>query len=213
MHTPNFFHKLILEADTVLRTLFPPQQRNSQRPSPADYIPDNPLNSSEKKHVASLMRVNHAGEVCAQALYQGQALTAELKEVKAQMLEASAEETDHLSWCEQRLGELDSHTSRLNSLWYAGSFLIGALAGLAGDRYSLGFLAETERQVSAHLEKHLQDLPPQDHKTRLILEQMHQDEMQHAEAAVQAGGAALPKGIQMLMQFMSKIMTKTSYYL
>lgn len=213
MHTPNFFHRLVLEADALLRTLFPPEPRISQRPSPAKDVVDNTLSLAEKKQVAGLMRVNHAGEVCAQALYQGQALTAALSEVKVQMQEASLEEIDHLAWCEQRLQELDSRSSYLNIFWYTGSFCIGALAGLAGDRYSLGFVAETERQVSAHLQEHLGKLPGQDHKSRIILEQMYQDEKQHAETAVDAGGLPLPDPIPVLMRFMSRIMTKISYYL
>lgn len=142
------------------------------------------------------MRVNHAGEVCAQALYRGQALTAKLVEVRAQMAEAAAEEIDHLAWCEERLRELDSRPTVLNPFWYLGSLMLGMAAGLAGDRWSLGFVAETERQVSQHLQKHLQKLPAQDNKTKLILERMHEDEAYHADMAMAAGAAELPDFIK-----------------
>lgn len=209
--------QIIHEVDTALRAIIPPKQRLSKRPSPTQQVPvdkhDESLNAKQKEHVAGLMRVNHTGEVCAQALYQGQALTARLPEVKKQMAEAAAEEVDHLSWCEQRLQELESRPSLLNPLWYLGSFTIGAIAGLAGDRFSLGFLAETETQVSAHLQKHLNALPPEDKKTKLILKQMHEDEAHHAEIARRAGAIDLPVFIKYLMKNTSKIMTKTSYYL
>ena len=158
------------------------------------------------------MRVNHAGEVCAQALYQGQALTAQLTHIKQQMTEAAIEETDHLAWCEQRLQELDSKPSQLNFIWYSGSLLLGALAGLAGDKISLGFVAETEHQVSAHLQAHLKKLPQEDKKTKLILEQMQKDEEHHAHTALEAGGIELPYLVKELMALVSKIMTKSSYY-
>jgi ubiquinone biosynthesis monooxygenase Coq7 len=158
------------------------------------------------------MRVNHSGEVCAQALYQGQALTARLPVVRERMEQAALEENDHLAWCEQRLHELGSHKSYLNPAWYAGSFAIGALAGLIGDKWSLGFLAETERQVVRHLEGPLGSLPPDDLKSRAILEQMHTDEAQHATLAVESGGAALPPSIRGLMQSVSKVMTGTAYW-
>lgn len=167
----------------------------------------------EKKHVTGLMRVNHAGEVCAQALYQGQALTAHLQHVKMQMSEAAAEEVDHLAWCEQRLTELESQPSCLNFLWYSGSLIIGMLAGLAGDRWSLGFVAETEKQVAAHLEQHLQNLPKQDQKSRVILSQMQKDEAHHADVARHAGAAELPGLIQQLMQLTAKVMKQSSYYI
>ena len=159
------------------------------------------------------MRVNHAGEVCAQALYQGQALTAQLKEVKAQMTEAAAQEVDHLAWCEQRLSELGSRPSILNPIWYGGSIALGALAGLAGDKWSLGFVAETERQVTKHLQTHQQHLPTQDVKTKAILAKMQDDEEHHAEVASKAGAAELPFFIKQLMQCVSKLLTKTSYYI
>jgi len=204
---------IVAEVDLAVRTLLPPKQRESKRSQPGHDIITEPLSIAQKKHVAGLMRVNHSGEVCAQALYQGQALTAQLSHIKAQMAESAAEEIDHLAWCESRLRELDSQPSLLNPLWYIGSLTIGALAGLAGDRFSLGFVAETERQVSAHLQKHLRNLPASDKKSQVILEQMHEDEMHHADVAKQAGAIELPSIIQKIMQGVSKIMTKTSYHI
>jgi ubiquinone biosynthesis monooxygenase Coq7 len=204
---------LICEIDSALRTLAPPGKRPSQRVSPSQNLEESRLNSEERRHVAGLMRVNHSGEVCAQALYQGQGLTAQLAEVKVQMDEAAAEEIDHLAWCEQRLLELGSQPSLLNPFWYLGSFMLGALAGIAGDRLSLGFVAETELQVSAHLQKHLQKLPAQDKKSKAILEQMHEDEAHHAEVAKEAGATELPLIIKKLMQGVSKLMTHSSYHI
>jgi ubiquinone biosynthesis monooxygenase Coq7 len=157
------------------------------------------------------MRINHVGEVCAQALYQGQATTARLDTVRDKMERAAQEENDHLAWCEQRLEELDSHKSYMNPLWYAGSFAIGAAAGMAGDKWSLGFVVETERQVVRHLEKHLGRLPAQDEKSRAILEQMKVDEAHHATTALQAGGAELPAPIKTAMRISSKLMTTLAY--
>jgi ubiquinone biosynthesis monooxygenase Coq7 len=159
------------------------------------------------------MRVNHAGEVSAQALYQGQGLTARDPAVREAMAEAADEEVDHLAWCEERLDELRSHTSYLNPFWYLGSFSIGACAGLCGDRWSLGFVAETERQVVRHLESHLQQLPAADERSRRILAQMQEDEARHATTALEAGGAELPRPIRSLMQLCSRVMTTTAYYL
>lgn len=209
----SFLDKIIHEVDNALRTLYPPQQRTCTRLSPARTTPDTPLTSSEKKHVAGLMRVNHSGEICAQALYQGQALTANLMHVKQQMAAAAAEEVDHLAWCEERLQELAANPSLLNPLWYSGSFILGALAGLAGDSISLGFVAETEKQVTEHLRKHLEKLPQHDLKTQKILTQMKLDEEQHAQSALQAGGSILPLPITLLMQLVSKLMTKSSYHI
>jgi ubiquinone biosynthesis monooxygenase Coq7 len=209
----NTLDKLIFGVDNALRTLFPPlSQRISTRPSPAEQCVDTMLSPSEKKHIAGLMRVNHAGEVCAQALYQGQALTAQLTDIKKQMSEAAVEEIDHLSWCETRLAELSSQPSRLNPIWYLGSLLLGALAGFAGDKISLGFVAETERQVAAHLHHHLQQLPENDKKSQAILLKMKEDEEQHATAALMAGAVELPDIMKNLMHVVSKLMTKTSYY-
>ncbi|STX50056.1 ubiquinone biosynthesis protein COQ7 [Legionella busanensis] len=206
--------QMIHEVDVALRTLLPPQKRISQRSSPTENKNfTETLTKNQKKHVAGLMRVNHAGEVCAQALYQGQALTARLTDVKAQMISAAEEEIDHLAWCEERLVELNSTPSLLNPIWYIGSFTIGAFAGLIGDRFSLGFLAETELQVSAHLQKHLEKLPAEDKKTALILKQMQEDEAHHAEMAKQAGAVEFPTFLKYLMNKTSQIMTKTSYYI
>ena len=206
------FDQLLMQLDNAVRTVFgaPPI---SERPNPADVLPDAALAANEQRRVSGLMRVNHAGEVSAQALYQGQALTAKLAEVRIKMERAALEENDHLAWCSQRLAELGSRTSVLNPVWYAGSFAIGALAGIAGDNWSLGFVAETERQVVKHLEEHLARLPEQDRKSHAILEQMKEDEGRHATAALKAGGAELPEPIRQLMRLTSKLMTTTAYYL
>lgn len=211
--TISILDKLIIEIDTALRTINPPALRVADRPSPAQHITQESLTDQEKKHSAGLMRVNHAGEVCAQALYQGQGLTAQLTHIKEQMLAAAAEEIDHLAWCEQRLSELNSKPSILNPLWYTGSIILGALAGLAGDKISLGFVAETERQVSHHLQCHVHALPPTDEKSKAILEQMREDEEHHAHSAMEAGGIELPFAMKQLMAMVSKLMTKSSYYL
>lgn len=213
MRSLSFLDTLINEMDNTLRTIVPPRQRVSVRNSPASGIAEYPLSYSEKKHIAGLMRVNHAGEVCAQALYQGQALTAQLNDVKAQMNQAAAEEIDHLAWCEERLQQLGSQPSILNPLWYIGSLCIGALAGLAGDKISLGFVAETERQVTHHLQTHLQRLPSEDKKTKAILAQMQADEEHHALMAVQSGARELPYVLKQIMGHVSQLMTKSSYYL
>lgn len=209
----SLFDKLLCELDTAVRTLIVPEHRESARENPGKNIDEPSLSTQEKRHVARLMRVNHAGEVSAQALYQGQALTAKLATVKTQMTEAAAEEIDHLAWCEQRLRELDSQPSILNPVWYGGSLMIGALAGLVGDKWSLGFVAETERQVTNHLQQHLQHLPPNDLKTKSILAQMHDDEAHHANVANAAGAAELPFLIKRLMHGVSKLLTKSSYYI
>jgi len=213
MRQLNMIDKLLVELDTALRTLVPPVKRSSQRPNPGQHTEESILHAEEKRHVAGLMRVNHAGEVAAQALYQGQALTASQSLVKAQMSNAAKEEMDHLAWCEERLNELDSSPSRLNVIWYTGSFFIGALAGLVGDKWSLGFVAETENQVTEHLKAHRLRLPPHDKKTQRILSQMQEDEEHHAHAAIAAGAKTLPPWIKTLMQGVSKIMTQSSYYI
>jgi ubiquinone biosynthesis monooxygenase Coq7 len=212
MYSKPILDFLIIKVDHALRTILPPPQRLSHRSSPALNIPESLLSPCEKKQVSGLMRVNLAGEVCAQALYQGQALTAKLTHVKQQMEEAALEEAAHLAWCEQRLSELGSKPSLLNPLWYSGSILLGALAGLAGDTISLGFVAETERQVCAHLQKHLLRLPIKDKKSLAIVQQMLEDEQQHALAALKAGGIALPYPVKLLMNLISKLMTHSSYY-
>ena len=211
MHS--LIENFVSQLDSALRTLAPPGQRLAKRQSPAQNLAESSLSPQEKRHIAGLMRVNHAGEVCAQALYQGQALTAQLAQIRTQMTQAAEEEVDHLAWCEQRLQELNSQPSLLNPLWYLGSFMLGSLAGLAGDRWSLGFVVETERQVAAHLQNHLQKLPIQDEKTQAILEQMHEDETQHARVAIGAGAAELPHPLKKLMQGVSRLMTQSSYYL
>lgn len=202
--------RFITEADRALRTVAP-QAVQAQRPSPAIPHGEPPLDEAERRHVAGLMRINHTGEVCAQALYQGQALTARLPEVRAEMEQAAREEEDHLAWCEARVSELGSHTSVLNPLWYAMSFGIGAAAGLAGDKWSLGFVAETEKQVCNHLQGHMARLPVQDEKTRAILDQMHHDEAEHMQMALRAGAAELPGPVKGLMGLVSRVMTHTVY--
>ena len=204
------FDRLMMNVDRAVRTLFGAPEV-TERPNPAQSVPDTELSDAERDHVARLMRINHTGEVCAQALYQGQALTARLNEVRDSMERAALEENDHLDWCDTRIRELGGRTSLLNPLWYAGSFAIGAAAGLAGDKWSLGFVAETERQVESHLDAHLADVPPEDEKTRVILERMKEDEVGHAAKAVAAGGAPLPAPIRSAMKLMSKVMTTTVY--
>ena len=206
------FDKLIGEVDAAVRSLLAPENRPGVREQPGLHLPEVALKPAEKKQAAALMRVNHSGEVCAQALYQGQAMTARLSSVKQQMQEAALEETDHLAWCEARLRELGAKPARLNPLWYVSSWTLGAFAGLMGDRISLGFVAETELQVSAHLQKHLESLPKEDQKTRSILERMHEDESLHAQAAQKAGAIPLPNVVKKLMGMSAKLMTKTSYY-
>lgn len=207
-YTP--FDRLMMSVDQAVRTLFGAPEV-TERPNPAQSLPETELSDAERDHVARLMRINHTGEVCAQALYQGQALTARLNEVRESMERAALEENDHLDWCDTRIRELGGRTSLLNPVWYAGSFAIGAAAGLAGDKWSLGFVAETERQVESHLDAHLADVPPEDERTRVILEQMKEDEVGHAAKAVAAGGAALPAPIRSAMKLMSKVMTTTVY--
>ncbi len=208
----NGIDRLILNLDQGVRTVFG-RPKVTGRSNPADGVPDTDLDERERRLAAGLMRVNHTGEVCAQALYQGQALTARLPDVRERMERASAEENDHLAWCETRLKELDSHTSLLNPLWYAGSFAIGAAAGLAGDRWSLGFVAETEHQVVDHLNGHLRSLPDSDARSRLIVQQMREDEGHHATVALEAGGARLPGPVRKLMTLTSKLMTRTAYHI
>jgi len=202
--------QLLIQFDQALRSCMPGASQ-SGRKSPAQEIDDSEFSNSEKRHAAGLMRINHTGEVCAQALYQGQAMTAKLGEVRTAMEHAAAEESDHLAWCDQRLDELGSQPSILNPLWYALSFGVGATAGLAGDKWSLGFVAETEQQVCDHLEDHLQKLPQQDEKSKAILEQMIVDEKQHGETARQSGGAELPLAIRLVMTSISQVMKKTTY--
>ncbi len=202
---------LIVEFDKGLRTVLAEAQ--SVRPFPDREKPENALNNQEKRHAAALMRINHSGEVCAQALYNGQALTARNPVTETALREASMEETEHLAWCEKRIRELGSHKSLLNPAWYAGSFALGALAGALGDKWNLGFLAETENQVGQHIESHLQRLPAQDEKSRAVLEQMKIDEAKHATTAITHGGAPLPLPVKIAMKLSSKVMTNTSYWI
>jgi ubiquinone biosynthesis monooxygenase Coq7 len=202
--------RLIIEFDTALRSVV--GGANAGRPTPdSQSITKHSLDAAERKHAAGLMRVNHVGEVCAQALYQSQKLVARDPQIREMLEHSAQEEMDHLAWCETRLKELDSHTSYLNPFWYAGSFAIGLLAGLAGDKWSLGFVAETEKQVEAHLENHLEKLPAEDQRSRAIVDQMRIDEIEHGQAALHAGGAILPEPIQKIMQTVSKVMTTTAY--
>jgi ubiquinone biosynthesis monooxygenase Coq7 len=203
---------LIINLDQGLRTLFG-KPDITERPDPSKDIDENDLTTAEKKLSTGLMRVNHAGEVAAQALYQGQALTARSNYIKEQMQRSAQEEYDHLDWCEKRVKALGSHTSYLNPLWYTGSLAIGAIAGAIGDKWSLGFVVETEKQVGKHLQEHLKQLPEADNKSRAVLEQMDIDEAEHAEKAKNAGAARLPQPVKSAMKLTSKIMTKTAFYL
>ena len=200
--------RLLAAADRALRSLFSPAR--ASRPLPATAAPA-PLDEVERREAAGLMRVNHAGEVAAQGLYHGQALVAGTPKLRALLLDAAREETDHLAWCQTRLQELGDRPSRLDPLWYAGSFGIGVAAGLLGDRTSLGFVAETERQVEAHLDSHLERLPAQDLRSRAILEQMRSDEMAHGRTALEAGGVPLPAPVRRLMRATAAVMTGTAY--
>lgn len=203
--------RFLVNLDQAVRTLFGDPQ-TTERPDPATGIPEAELSEKERKQIARLMRINHTGEVCAQALYQGQALTARLPEVQGRMERSAQEENDHLHWCETRIQELGDRKSFLNPLWYAGSFAIGALAGLAGDKWSLGFVVETERQVESHLDEHLAEIPIADKKTRAVLDEMKADEIHHADTAKAAGGAPLPGPIKLAMSLASKVMTRSVYW-
>jgi len=204
--------KLIMELDRGLRTLFG-RPDTTGRPHPARDAPPADLGEAEARETVRLMRVNHCGEVCAQALYQGQALTARTPEVRDAMRQAADEENDHLVWCADRIKELDGHTSYLNPFFYLTSLTIGAVAGAAGDRWSLGFLAATEHQVEAHLDGHLERLPPEDGISQAILQQMRDDEISHAEMAENQGAATLPLPVRGFMGLTSKLMTSTTYWI
>ncbi|WP_323815101.1 2-polyprenyl-3-methyl-6-methoxy-1,4-benzoquinone monooxygenase [Cellvibrio sp. NN19] len=203
--------KVIINADRALRTLAAGSDMTCERPSPARPLDEADLSEAERKKAAALMRVNHTGEVCAQALYQGQALTAKLPHVRAEMEHAADEEIDHLVWCQERIDALGSHTSYLNPVWYGLSFAIGAGAGLVSDKVSLGFVAATEDQVCKHLQEHLQELPIQDSRSRAVIEQMLVDEANHAQMALNAGGYQFPLPVKGLMTLVSKVMTTASY--
>lgn len=199
----------IIQFDRVLRTLF--AQSRSVRPLPGGELADGALDAEERRHAVGLMRVNHCGEICAQALYQGQAIMSRDPEVRAALQVAADEETEHLCWTDQRITELGGRKSLFNPLWYAGSLGIGLLAGAFGEKWNLGFLAETERQVEAHLDDHLQSLPEGDLRSRAIVDQMRLDEMRHAETAVNHGAVELPAPIKLIMKATAKVMTEASY--
>ena len=208
----NLIDLLINEVDKGLKYSTQNYQTES-RPYPADKIEQDPLNELERNHSAGLMRVNHSGEVCAQALYRGQALTAKLGDTRTKMEQAASEELDHLSWCNKRLEELNNKPSVLNPIWYGMSFSIGAVAGLVGDKWSLGFVHETEEQVVKHLDGHLDNLSKKDLKTKVVIEQMRIDEEQHSHDALEAGAEILPDEIKNLMSNFAKVMTNSSYHI
>jgi 3-demethoxyubiquinol 3-hydroxylase len=201
--------RLIRGIDQGLRTVA--AANVAARRYPAADVPESAADQAARRHAAGLMRVNHAGEIAAQALYQSQALTARDPQVRRAFEDAAREETDHLAWCEQRVRELGSRTSLLAPAWYAGSWLIGALAGLAGDRVSLGFVAETERQVVEHLQSHLRELPAEDLRSREVVERIRDDEARHGAAARQSGASELPEAIRSLMRHTARVMTRTAY--
>ena len=207
-----FPDRLIAEFDRGLKTLTK-QSRQAQRNNPANQHPNDNLSEQDRLQSGRLMRVNHAGEIAAQGLYHGQALTAQSNEVLEQMHHSAKEEEDHLAWCEQRLNELQTPRSLIGPFWYFGSYAIGATAGLFGDKWSLGFVAETEDQVEKHLENHLQKISPIDSRSRAIIEEMKSDEHHHGESARNLGGASLPAPIKSTMQLVSKLMTTGAYWI
>lgn len=212
MRNYTLFDKLCIQADQALKVIGG-QTQSTERPNPAANIETTELSPQQAKASAALMRINHVGEVCAQALYQGQAFTAKTERVRQEMQRAAAEENDHLEWCQQRLNELESRPSYLNPLWYVGAFSIGAVAGFLGDKWSLGFVVETERQVEEHLVGHLNKLPETDTKSQAIVAQMKIDEAQHAADAEQLGARKLPGWIKSTMRFQAKVMTTTAYWI
>lgn len=201
---------LILQIDQALRTVF--TKAPTVRAMPGEDLPEAQLTESERNHVAALMRINHVGEVCAQALYAGQAFTARESAVREALEHAAWEETEHLNWTERRIEELGGRKSLLNPLWYAGAWTIGAIAGRLGDPVSLGFVAETERQVEAHLDSHMSQLPPADLRSQAVIDQMKTDEISHAQTALSLGAAELPSIAKGAMKVASKVMTKTAYW-
>jgi len=203
--------RVIIEIDKALRAVFVPAP--TRRQVPGSDIPEAGLSESERAHVVGLMRVNHVGEICAQALYQGQALTCRTQQLRSALQEAAWEETEHLAWTERRIAELGGRKSALNPLWYMGALSLGALAGAMGDGWNLGFLAETERQVEAHLDGHLAKLPAHDKKSAAIVDQMKRDEVRHAETAVRLGAKELPQGVKACMQAAARVMTAAAYRL
>ena len=202
--------RILAGANNALRTIAAPAGRPSRK-NPATDVAETDLTDKQKAHAAGLMRVNHAGEVAAQALYQGHAMVARDPAIEAQMQHAANEEFDHLAWCEQRLAELNERPSMLSPIWYAGAFTIGAASGMLADKWSLGFIAETEKQVCAHLDSHLDRLPVDDAKSRAIVKQMRDEEKEHGDNAKDAGAAELPEPIQRLMKLTAKVMTGTAY--
>lgn len=202
--------RLLASANNALRTVAAPAG-DATRPYPAETIADAELSEEERRHAAGLMRVNHSGEVAAQALYQGHAAVARDRSIEAQIHEAAVEEFDHLAWCDRRLAELGETPSKLAPLWYTGSFLIGAASGILGDRWSLGFIAETEHQVCEHLDSHLDGLPEQDARSRAVVRQMRDEEEEHGEHARAAGAAELPPPVKQLMRLTARVMTRTAY--
>ncbi len=204
-----FVDRLIDQFDQGLRTSF--AQPQGRQASPGESAPETRLGDAQRQHAAGLMRINHVGEVCAQALYNGQAFVTRDPALRHHLQQAADEELDHLAWCDQRLKELDSSPSLLNPFWYAASWTFGTTAGFAGDRWSLGFVTETERQVESHLHDHLRDLPINDHRSRAIVEQMAEDEARHGAQALQAGGEPLPLPIRKLMTLTAKVMKFLAY--
>jgi len=209
--SPVFADRLIIEFDRALRTVFAPAR--SIRPTPGASCVEPDLDEAERQHAIGLMRVNHCGEICAQALYQGQALTSRDPSVREALRVAADEETEHLAWTESRIAELGGRKSLLNPLWYVGSLSLGVLAGALGDKWNLGFLAETERQVEAHLDGHLQELSIQDVKSRAIVDQMRLDEIRHADMAIAHGASELPGAARLAMRLAAKVMTSAAYRL
>lgn len=203
--------RLLAGADDALRTIAAPAGRPT-RDNPAGLIRESSLTTSQKSHAAGLMRVNHAGEVAAQALYKGHASVARDTNIEQQMQQSAAEEYDHLAWCEQRIHELGEKPSKLSPVWYAGAYAIGAVSGILGDKWSLGFIAETEKQVVEHLDSHLDGLPAEDARSRAIIEQMRDEEAEHGQKAVEAGAADLPQPVKRLMRLTAKVMTRTAYW-
>ena len=201
--------RAIVELDRALRTVA--GVHAARRASPADTVPEADLDAGKREHAAALMRVNHVGEVCAQALYQGQALTARNDSVRASLEQAAQEEEDHLAWSADRIRELGGRASLLNPLWYAGSLAMGMVAGALGDRWNLAFLAETEHQVEEHLGGHLERLAPEDARTRAVVEAMRADEARHRETAVALGAAELPQPVKVAMRAVAKVMTAVAY--
>ena len=202
--------RLLSGANNLLRTIAAPAG-DAARPYPADSVEDADLSDADRRHAAGLMRVNHAGEIAAQGLYQGHAIAARESGVEEQVQKAAQEEFDHLAWCEQRLDELGARRSLLSPLWYTGAFAMGAASGILGDKWSLGFIAETEKQVVDHLEDHFERLPANDQRSRAVVSQMRDEELEHGEHAVAAGAAELPYPVKRLMKLTSKVMTQTAY--